>query len=53
MQFCFGTLNNVLYVVLLKFASLSRYYVCKEPVFVVMSPRDRKDGNFTYNPAKY
>ena len=47
MQFCFGALNNVLYVVLLKFASFLRYYICKKPVFVVPSPRDCKDGNFT------
>ena len=47
MQFCLGALNNVLYVFLLKFASFSRYYVCKKPVFVVTSARDRKDGNFT------
>ena len=30
MQFCLGVLNNVLHVFLLKFASISRYYVCKE-----------------------
>ena len=30
MQFCLGALNNVLYVFLLKFASFSRYYVCKK-----------------------
>ena len=47
MQFCLGALNNVLYVFLLKFASFLRYYVCKKPVFVVTSARDRKDGNFT------
>ena len=29
MQFCLGALNNVLYVLLLKFASFTRYYVCK------------------------
>ena len=28
--FCLGALNNVLYVFLLKFASFSRYYVCKK-----------------------
>ena len=28
MQFCFGALNNVLYVFLLKFSSFMRYYVC-------------------------
>ena len=47
MQFCLGVFNNVLYVFLLKFASFSKYYVCKKPVFVVTSARDRKDGNFT------
>ena len=47
MQFCLGALNNVLYVFLLKFASFSKYYICKKPVLVVMSARDRKDGNFT------
>ena len=47
MQFCLGALNNVLYVFLLKFASFSKYYVCKKPVFVGTSARDRKDGNFT------
>ena len=30
MQFCLGALNNVLYVFSLKFASFSRYYVCKK-----------------------
>ena len=30
MQFCLGALNNVLYVFLLKFASFTRYYVCKK-----------------------
>ena len=30
MQFCLGALNNVLSVFLLKFASFSRYYVCKK-----------------------
>ena len=30
MQFCLGALNNVLYVFWLKFASFSRYYVCKK-----------------------
>ena len=54
MQFCLGALNKVLYVFLLKFSSFMRYYVyAKKPVFVVSSARDRKDGNFTYNPAKY
>ena len=47
MQFCLGAFNKVLYVFLLKFASFSKYYVCKKPVFVVMSARDHKDGNFT------
>ena len=47
MQFCLGALNNVLYVFLLKVAFFSKYYVCKKPVFVVTSARDRKDGNFT------
>ena len=42
MQFCLGAFNNVLYVFLLKFASFSKYYVCKKPVFVVTSARDRK-----------
>ena len=27
-QFCLGVLNNILYVFLLKFASLTRHYVC-------------------------
>ena len=42
MQFCLpaGVLNNVLYVFLLKFASFSRYYVCKKLVFVVKSTHD-------------
>ena len=35
MQFCLGALNNVLHVFLLKFASFSKYYVCKKPVFVI------------------
>ena len=35
MQFCFGALNNVLYVVLLKFASFSRYYVCKKNLYLL------------------
>ena len=30
MQFCLGSLNNVLYVFLLKFSSFTRYYVCKK-----------------------
>ena len=47
MQFCLGALNNVLHVFLLKFASFSKYYVCKKPVFVVTPACDRKDGNFT------
>ena len=47
MQFCLGALNNVVYVFLLKFASFLKYYVCKKSVFVFMSARDRKDGNFT------
>ena len=47
MQFCLGALNNVLHVFSLKLASFSKYYVCKKPVFVVTSARDRKDGNFT------
>ena len=48
MQFCLGTtLNNVLHIFFLKRASFSKYYVCKKPVFVVTSARDRKDGNFT------
>ena len=46
MQFCLGALNNVLHVFSLKLASFSKYYVCKKPVFVVMSARDGKDGNF-------
>ena len=47
MQFFLGVLNNVLHVFSLKLASFSKYYVCKKTVFVVMSARDRKDGNFT------
>ena len=47
MQFCLGALNNVLHAFSLKLASFSKYYVCKKPVFVVTSARDRKDGNFT------
>ena len=47
MLFCLGALNNVVYVLLLKFASFSKYYVCKKPVSVVTSARNRKDGNFT------
>ena len=47
MQFCLGALNNVLHVFSLKLASFSKYYACKTPVFVVMSARDCKDGNFT------
>ena len=47
MQFYLGVLNNVLYVFLLKFASFSKYYECKKPVFVVTSAHDCKDGNFT------
>ena len=47
LQFCLGALNNVLHVFSLKLASVSKYYVCKKPVFVVISARDRKDGNFT------
>ena len=35
MQLCLGALNNVVFVFLLKFASSSKYYVCKRPVFVV------------------
>ena len=46
-QFCLGAFNNVLYVFLLKFASFSKSYICKKPVFVVTSASDRKDGNFT------
>ena len=42
MQFCLGVLHNILYVFLLKFASFSKCYVCKKPVFVVTSARDRK-----------
>ena len=45
MQLCLGALNNVLYVFLLKFASFSKYCVCKKPVFVVTSACDCKDGN--------
>ena len=41
MQFCLGALNNVLHVFSLKLASFSKYYVCKKPVFVVTSARDR------------
>ena len=48
MQFCLGALNNVLYV----FLRLRDITYAKKPVFVVSSARDRKDGNFTYNPAK-
>ena len=47
MQFCLGTLNNVLHVFSLKLASFSKYYGCKKPVLVVTSACDRKDGNFT------
>ena len=47
MQLCLGVFNNVLHVFCLKFASFLRYYVCKKPVFVVTSPRDRKGGNLT------
>ena len=46
-QFCLRVPNNALHVFSLNFASFSRYYVCKKPVFVVTSARDRKDGNFT------
>ena len=46
MQFCLGALKNVLYVFLL-FASFLNYYLCKNPVFVVTSARDCKDGSFT------
>ena len=53
MQFCLRVSNNVLHVFSLKFASFSRYYVCKNPVFVLTSARDRKDGNFTSNPANH
>ena len=35
MQFCLGALNNVLYVFLLKFASFSRYYVCKKSLYLL------------------
>ena len=54
-QFCLRVSNNVLHVFSLKFASFSRYYVTmqKNPVFVVTSARDHKDGNFTSNPANY
>ena len=31
MQFCLRVPNNVLHVFSLKFASFSRYYVCKKP----------------------
>ena len=31
MQFCLRVSNNVLHVFSLKFASFSRYYVCKKP----------------------
>ena len=35
MQFCLGALNNVLYVFLLKFASFSKYYVCKKNLYLL------------------
>lgn len=47
LQFCFGALNTVLYVFFLKFASVLKYNVCKEPVFVVTSAHDCKNGNAT------
>ena len=53
MQFCLRVPNNVLHVFSLKFASFSRYYVCKKPCIVVTSACDRKDGNFTSNPVNY
>ena len=51
MQICLGTLNNVLYVFLLKFESFMIYmcisYAKKQCVFVVSSARDHTDSNFT------
>ena len=52
-QFCLRVSNNVLHVFSLNFASFSRYYVCKNLVFVVTSACDHKDGNFTSNPPNY
>ena len=43
MQFCLGTLNNVLYVFLLKFSSFTRYYVCKKACICGLISNDRKD----------
>ena len=55
MQFCLHVSNNVLHVffpeVCIVFKILRNY--AKNPVFVVTSARDRKDGNFTSNPANY
>ena len=39
MQFCLGALNNVLYVFSLKFASFSRYYVCKKNLYLLSRQR--------------
>ena len=34
MQFCLRVSNNVLHVFSLKFASFSRYYVCKKTLYL-------------------